>query len=219
NQLPGKVALVANSNASPLNLQTTYTYDAAGDVLTVTEGAGSSNPKVTQYSYDNLGRRTQQIVDPNSLKLKTTYSYDDAGNLVAKTDANNHTSYYGYDAYGRQTVTVDAAGSVTQTVYDAEGRITQVKQYKDILTATALATLPAIAANGTRNDSDLLALLPNGSNDTNYVITQTLYTADGQKQYTIDAMGDVTKYDYDASGNVVAQTRYAKALTNLSAGA
>ncbi len=56
------ITLIANSTG--VNLRTEYTYDSAGNTLTVTEGVGSSQPKVTQYSYDVLGRRTQEAVDP-----------------------------------------------------------------------------------------------------------------------------------------------------------
>jgi len=47
-----------------LNIRTAYAYDGRGKVLTVTEGEGSALPRVRQYTYDKLGRRTREQLDP-----------------------------------------------------------------------------------------------------------------------------------------------------------
>ena len=103
---------------------TTTTYDALGDVLTVTDPLG----RTTTYHYDNLGRKIEEI-DPAVLTTldsggsgsqpispTTYYGYDADGNLKYLTDPAGHTSaggagpgdpdyttWYFYDGLDRQT--------------------------------------------------------------------------------------------------------------------
>ena len=112
-----------------LQLKTRYAYDAQGRVLSVTEGAGTGAAKTTEYRYDLLGRRTQEVVDPAGLKLTTAYEFDAAGNVVRKTDAVGAVARYAYDAAGRQRFTIDAEGYLSEQRYDAAGRVTSTLRY------------------------------------------------------------------------------------------
>ena len=59
-----------------------YTYDAAGNITSVTDGEN-----VTRYSYDNMG---QLIREDNPYSQKTcVYAYDSCGNILSRTE-------YGY---------------------------------------------------------------------------------------------------------------------------
>ena len=87
-------------NADYLNTSVSFTqpadsvatvYDAVGDVLSVTNALGNK----TQYVYDNLGRKIEQI-DPNP-----TGGGDGAG----------PTTYYGYDADGKLQITFTTRGA------------------------------------------------------------------------------------------------------------
>lgn len=126
-----------------LKLQTAYTYDAAGHTLTAVEGAGTPTAKTTQYVYDVLGRRTQEITDPGTgkLNLTTTYEYDSAGNVVLKRDGLANATRYLYDKVGRLKYTIDATGSVTQNLYDANGRLTGVKEFANRIAANSAARI------------------------------------------------------------------------------
>ena len=59
-----------------------YTYDAAGNITSVTDGEN-----VTRYCYDNMG---QLIREDNPYSQKTcVYAYDNCGNILSRTE-------YGY---------------------------------------------------------------------------------------------------------------------------
>ncbi|MFY7064289.1 RHS repeat domain-containing protein [Nocardiopsis changdeensis] len=74
----------------------TYTYTEAGEVATITDGAGN----VWRNHYDLRGRKIK-TEDPD--RGTTTYTYDDADRLVSRTDARGETVSYVYDALGRKT--------------------------------------------------------------------------------------------------------------------
>ncbi|NRQ38596.1 DUF5615 family PIN-like protein [Nonomuraea sp. NN258] len=75
---------------------TTYTYDAAGNVSKITDANGN----VRTFTYDWLSRRT------------------------ATTDPDAGSSTYGYDAAGRPVWTIDGNGAKISTVHDDLGRRT-----------------------------------------------------------------------------------------------
>ncbi|WJK40039.1 hypothetical protein O7608_27030 [Solwaraspora sp. WMMA2056] len=76
--------------------ETTYGYDRAGRLTTVTDHVDNE----WTYSYDLLGRRVG-TVDPDSGTSSSTYN--NAGQLVTTTDGRGETLWYGYDNLGRRT--------------------------------------------------------------------------------------------------------------------
>ena len=188
---------------SGLNFTTTYTYDQRGELLTVVSPGGTT----TQYVYDNQGRRTQTIVDPNGLHLVTGYTYDNDGNVVAKTDPQGNVTRYAYDANNRVVYTVDGAGDITHTSYDANGRVASQRRYVVPIDLTGLGNSVSVATL----DSRVAAI---ADADMNYMdgwdaVQYSVYNASGQLTYSMDGLGDVTKFVYDGNGNVVDRVRYA----------
>lgn len=133
-------------NPGGLDITTTYAYDGRGNTVLVTEGAGTLDAKVTQYVYDSVGRRTQEIVDPFGLKITTEYKYDNHGNVIAKIDAEKHVTRYVYDADNRLVYTINGTGAVSKSVYDSNGRVISNQRYNfrvtDSATATTISLLP-----------------------------------------------------------------------------
>jgi RHS repeat-associated protein len=80
--------------------KTTFTYTPAGQQATVTGPDGT----VSSFSYDLLGRRTQQVT-PNNGTSK--FGYDDAGDPVSTTDARGVELDSTYDLLGRRLTTTD----------------------------------------------------------------------------------------------------------------
>ncbi|MCW3819641.1 RHS repeat protein [Micromonospora sp. DR5-3] len=77
---------------------TTYKYNDAGKLTSVTDPAGNT----WRYTYDLRGRQTRtEDVD----KGASTMTYDAAGQLTTATDARAVTLAYQYDALGRRTAT------------------------------------------------------------------------------------------------------------------
>jgi YD repeat-containing protein len=213
----GRVIEVA-VDPTGLNLRTRYEYDLDGHVLTLTEGYGTSDARRTAYEYDNLGRRTKQVVDPDAagytgLKLTTTWTYDGNDNVVARIDGVGtpevRTTRYTYDALNRLTDTIDALGGVTRNEYDLEGRIVRTTAYAQAI------NMATFGAPGTYTLPLVTALL--NQTDPNNRVTLFAYDEDGRLRFVIDALGAVTERQYDAAGNLTAQVRYANALAGTLA--
>jgi RHS repeat-associated protein len=119
-------------------LCTSYTYDGAGRVVSMTDGEGN----VTEYQYDKNDRvRSVNYpgwnsvlcpggLDPNCIR----YNYDLHGNLVQRIEDTKST-YFFYDRLGRQTqistpvtaVTFDTVGMA----YDGAGNLIGYQQNID----------------------------------------------------------------------------------------
>ncbi|MFI9423297.1 DUF6531 domain-containing protein [Streptomyces achromogenes] len=123
----------------PAQYTATNSYDAAGNLITVTDPLGGvtrteydavgnvtkrtdADKRTTTYGYDKLDQLTS-VTAPDG--AKTTYAYDAAGNVTKRTDANNHETAYSYDAARRVTAVTDPLDRVTSYTYDAEGNLTK----------------------------------------------------------------------------------------------
>jgi YD repeat-containing protein len=207
--------IALNVNSAGLALTTQFDYDEQGHVISQTEGAGSSQPRKTQYKYDLRGRRQFEIVDPDGLALITEYVYDVNDNVVARLETKNasvkQTTRYVYDSSNRLSWQISATGAVTQTEYDAAGNISRL---------TAYAKLVDLTAADLQNLQGLTAALvsakvgaPNASVDH---VTRYVYDADNRLIFTIDSQGYGTRNEYDKAGNVVVATRYAAKIPMLA---
>jgi RHS repeat-associated protein len=127
----GHISSITHTKGASTLLSFAYTYDDAGRRTSVTTAEGTEN-----YSYDALGRLTQ-VSYPGGLTV--SYTYDAAGNRKTETRGGSTTNY-DYDAAG-QLVTV---GNKTYT-YDANGNLTQAGSdsftwdYDSRLTQTTVA--------------------------------------------------------------------------------
>lgn len=115
-------------------VEVTKTYDASGQLVKVTDPAGSiqysyfadGQPKaiqapgniITRFTYDEYGRQIQ-IDDPSS--GITTTEYDEVGNVKKVTDARGKTSSQAYDKFGRVTQKVIDDEISTDYSYNTDG--------------------------------------------------------------------------------------------------
>ena len=76
-----------------------YTYDAAGNVASIT--SSNTNGASVGYTYDDVGRLST-VVD-NRLGGTTTYSYDPASNVATVAYPNGLQSTFTYDSLNRLT--------------------------------------------------------------------------------------------------------------------
>ena len=98
----GRLTAVAENSVSgggsdgQTNVRTEYTYDAAGNRLSIRDGSGH----VTTFAYDALNRLVREA---DALGHETRYVYDAAGNRTLMTDANGVSTTYVYDEANRLT--------------------------------------------------------------------------------------------------------------------
>jgi RHS repeat-associated protein len=110
----------------PLSGTTSFTYDANGNLLTLTDARG----KTTTWTYDSMDRVATRT-DP--LTRAESFTYDLNGNLATWTDRKGQVTIYQYDALDRQTfVGFGTTGvpptyaSTIATTYDAGDRSTAI---------------------------------------------------------------------------------------------
>lgn len=181
---------VAGANLA--DFTTSYTYDAAGHVLTETDPLGHT----TTYTYDSAGNQTS-VTDPKNHTTTTaydaanratsvtapdggvtSYTYDAVGNRVTETDPNNHTTTYAYNADNEQTSVTTPKGEVTTSTYDASGNL-----------------IKTVDPRGNVS----------GANPNDYATTYT-YDAAGRLLTETDPLGHATTHAYDAVGNETSVT-------------
>ncbi|MGC8990618.1 MAG: RHS repeat-associated core domain-containing protein, partial [Verrucomicrobiia bacterium] len=96
---------------------TRTTYDAVGNVLSLTDPVGNT----TTYTYDGLSRK---LTEMNAQGQVRQYEYDAAGNLVLVTDRNGRQIRYDYDELNRRVAerwyvvgTLDPVQTITMAYY------------------------------------------------------------------------------------------------------
>ncbi|KKP40095.1 MAG: virulence plasmid protein B, partial [Candidatus Peregrinibacteria bacterium GW2011_GWF2_33_10] len=86
-----------------------YSFDAVGNVLNITDSSNTNSAKIADYTYDDLHRLSTAIITntPQNKNYIETYAYDITGNILVKSDLGN----YQYNDKNPQAVT--RAGNVS----------------------------------------------------------------------------------------------------------
>jgi YD repeat-containing protein len=207
--------LTATLNTAAGALTTSNTWDAAGNLVSVTRPDGS---KLTS-AYDPAHRLTG-ITD--LLGDKISYTLDALGNRTATlfTDAANtlaRTHSAAFDALGRMVQDTAGAGQVTTHAYDNNGNQTSLTDPLNRVTTRSFDTLnrlfqvvdPAGGVTTSRFDSRgvLYAItLPNDA------VTEFQSDGFGQTHTTVSNDTGVTHDTYDLAGNLVEKADAAGAI-------
>ena len=177
---------------------TVATYDAQGDVASMTDPQGDK----TEYGYNTgTGWMTSQVapdgvaagVTPGCTppaKGCTTYAYDAWGNPTKTTDALGHTTKAAFDADGDQTSATDGNSQTTSYTFDPAGQQTAVTAADN--SATSAAYYP---------DGTIEYTADAAGHKTSYT-----YDSQGRKTSRTDPDQRTTSYTYDANGNLATST-------------
>ena len=236
----GDAGLAATVSGTPRT--TTYTYNTAGQILTVDGARTDITTDITTYSYDPLGNLT---VVSNALNQATTLgTYDANGRAGTLTDANGLITTLSYDTRGR-LATRDTGGELTSYGYDGVGQLTSVTppdnaaitytyddahrltDITDNLGNTIHYTLDAMG-NRTQetihDNANTLVLTHSRTFDALNRLYQDIGALNQTTTYTYDAVGNLTSLtdplnrqtvqDYDALSRLVSSTDAANGFTS-----
>lgn len=181
-----------------------YGYDAAGNLTSVTNGAGATD----RFEYDAAGRLTsvtsplgaveRRRYDPAGRLLETidptgavtAYRYTPAGRPATVVDPTGATTSVSYNALGLPARTVDPNGAATSFTYDDAGNQTSVTDPSGGVSRFSWDPLGRLVA-----ETD-----PTGG------VTRHAYDADGNEISTVDPLGAETRRAFDGRGRPVSQT-------------
>ena len=169
-------------------LASTYEYNAAGNMLTMTAGG-----KTTGYTYDLFGRKTK-ITD--ALGAEETYTYRLDGALIEKYDRNGTKFTYTYDSMLRPIEDKAEKDDKTQVIsytYTATGAV----RSKANETATLLYTYDSLGRVASETE-----ISGNTSAKNEYFYNSRDLRTD-HKLYRNDLLVSWMGYEYDALGRVI----------------
>jgi RHS repeat-associated protein len=195
----------------PLGNTTTTTYDADDRVQTVTQPVSDSENRQRTYSYDALGRLVQ-LSDTTSGSPGTvleTHSYTPNGREQSFADANNSTTTYAYDGFDQRVSTTYPDQSAEQYQYDADGNLLQKATRSGQTIAFAYDPLNRVVSKNPQGEaagqvsygydlSGRLLQAADGSSPNPYLIG---YDTAGRADSYTDQQGRNTQVQYDGVGN------------------
>lgn len=203
---------------------TTYGYDPAGNLTSVTRPSGGGTIQIERNSFGQAKKITNPAsistyldFDANGnvnsiqmpLAISTSASYDNASRLKTKTDATGYTTSFIYDNNDNLTKETNALGHITEYSYDGNDNLTQIKNAKNEITELTY-----------RFEDDFLMSEAFGGNTKSYTYDtdgslKTFTKATGTFNYTYDATtgrlvsDGQTSYTYDSRNNI-------KTITNTN---
>ncbi len=189
--------------------RTTFTHDAAGNVLTKTVlDTASSESRTWTYTYNSFGPILTENGPRTDVTDVTTNAYytcttgTQCGHVNTVTNALGHvTTYNTYNAHGQPLTITDPNGVVTTLTYDARQRL----------------KTRSVGGEQTTFDywpTGLLkkATLPDGSYllygyDAAHRLTGIIDSEGNAIEYTLDAMGNRTSEEVSDPSSVLTRTR------------
>ncbi|MGH6613388.1 LysM peptidoglycan-binding domain-containing protein [Sphingomonas sp.] len=194
-------AALANTNAA--DRITRYAYDKDGQLRF---GIDALN-HVVEHVYDARGNAIRTIAYDGTIGTDGTGQYSAtwiATQVASLASApGTRVSRAVYDILGQQIYSIDALGQVSARTYDAKGQLTKQVQYSVAYTAPGNPSLADMTA--------WRATAPVVAGAANDRTTRAYYDNKGQLNYSVDALGNVTRTEYDKLGNVKRTTAYAAA--------
>ena len=211
-----------------------YTYNAAGNYITVTEdplalhnshaynesiGTESSYTDAlthtTYYSYDNLNRLVQ-VTDP--LTRRSYYTYDSADNMTTTRDPrssgsadNTYRTSFAPNSLNQLGNLTDPLNRSTANTYDRAGNLTNVTLPNGLSVAYAYDNADRLTRK-TMDGGKYFNYSYDGANNLIGVTDQRSgsyswdYDGAGRVKYSIDNLGYRLDYQWDKSNNLTAVT-------------
>ncbi len=165
---PNNATSTFSFGVTPRN--TSYTYDAIGNITDTVDSSDTNTANTTHYAYDALSRlltASSTYSRPAAHSLVSSFTYDSLGNILTATQngmtvTNSYQGNLGASYANPHAVTSSAIGSVaTSFVYDAHGNLISKGQGANQTTYTW-------------NYNDTLAGINSASSSTSYAYDAAL---------------------------------------------
>lgn len=214
----GRLLSITDANG----LVTSYTYDARGRILSITQTPTTGAARVTTYTYDLAGQ-ILTITTPDS--LVQTHAYDAAHNLTSITDSFGNKIEFVYDLVGNviEEKMLDSSSqlrSQTTMAYDDWKRVTSINSggFVSQMTYDLVGNLTSTTDGAGHSKTTAYDLLQRPTVTTDALSAQTTYTYDGQNNVTSATVGNgaVTTFVYDDLGRMVSESSADRGLTAFS---
>jgi RHS repeat-associated protein len=196
----------------PSGAVTTISYDSNGRVTSVTKPLGNlaatPGTYTTTYTYNDAG---QMLTISTDFPSAETFTYDARGNRLSDTDALGNTTFYTYDLLGHLIGSTDALGSTSTDVYDAMGNVLASTDNRG-LTMTYTYDSKEQLVKTTRPDGSIVTQTfdPAGNlvtqSDELGQTTTTVFDNRNRAIATVYADGTTTETRYDGGGRVIGAT-------------
>ncbi|RKP50393.1 RHS repeat protein, partial [Trinickia fusca] len=226
----------SDSTGAQKSVVNAYRYDAFGNRTQMIEAAGLPEQRTTTYAYDPDNRLITQTGDAIAIQdaqgsrtVSPTqhWTYDAAGNKTSWTDANGNVSRWAYDAANRKIAELSAVGTLSTWNYDAASNVVSAQVYDDAVAPNTDGTIPNPAAGaacrqttytydagnrqiGTQVTGVAYGERPPGGTNYDYFVAATIttsrqYDALGNVVAQTDGRGNTTRSYYNALGQKIAQ--------------
>ena len=202
----------ANGNALKISAKSNnqrIVTDSTGRIYTITYNGNAEHSRITKIEDDEADRTV-------------TYEYNEAFQLVSATSVSGGTEYYEYDGNGRLCKITNCYDEMTdQIVYNGNGSVnwltnaSGLKQeyvYDKLAKQTGLKEFDGntLVKTYTYDYDEKLAVKKTAveTDSQTYEVDKITYNiVDGENKYdemseNVDIMGNTTKYERDANGNV-----------------
>ena len=185
----------------------TFTYNAAGQLLTRTDAAGVVETRAYHPAPSTPGKPAGYLEsltrDPGAaprLDLRTTFEYNALGAVTRTTDPNGNVRTFDVDARGRTTQETSPTNVRTRWTFDANDDVTRVER----------ETNPGSGAFATRDYAyDALGRLASETSRpsaTHAITTAYAYDMNGNLARRTGGAGGVTTWTYDERNLVLAMS-------------
>jgi RHS repeat-associated protein len=176
---------------TPIARTNAWVYDSANRMVRHVDGRGF----MTDYEYDSNGFLAREF-DPENPARQTRYEHDDRGNRTALIDALGHATRYGYDSKDRLVAETNALNHVSLYTYQQDllvevetgrdqGQPGRVVRYRYDEQGRRTQTVRVDEAG------------------IEHVWETHSYDGEGHLVATANALGQVTRYEYNGRGERV----------------
>ena len=199
----------------PRGHETHYGYDALGRLTAFFDRGGDpAGPATNSFTYQGATHLLSDFYDGRGVRAAKNY-YDPDGRLQRAVDADGNETVFTHNLAGRTETIRDRGGHSTTHHYDERGNVTRTESPD----GTVSTFNYHVYSDGRKSDLktsesiDGLFTEANGTLERRVVTTHYAYedddpatppANDGLLRKLVDPLGHVTRFAYDASGNLLA---------------